>query len=216
MRKRIETIASMVLPSRRVIDCGCDHGYVSQLLAKRSDILKILATDISSRSIEKVEKDPWGKIETFVADGLKNLPWDFSDSIVIAGMGGALILKILFEGQNLAITAKQWILGGHSHVEILRRAFFQDLYDEKLVFEEGHFYELLEIRPGGHFFDHITEEDEFFGPLLLRRRDPLLKERLFFEKKKLEYILSKARQGRVLPLDLEKKYRMVCERLESW
>ena len=60
------------------------------------------------------------KVVTKLSDGLNNLLENEADTIVIAGMGGLLTIRILDNGQNVAHSAKELILSPHSDVHLVR------------------------------------------------------------------------------------------------
>ena len=84
-----------------VADIGTDHGYVAEKLSKFEKIEKVVATDISEKSLNKlnslIKLNNLDKIETKVGDGL--IPVEKADICVIAGMGGLEITKII-DNQN--------------------------------------------------------------------------------------------------------------------
>ncbi|MDU2202943.1 MAG: SAM-dependent methyltransferase, partial [Anaerococcus hydrogenalis] len=53
--KRLENIANLVEKGKSVIDIGTDHGLVPLYLAKNNISKDILATDISAKSLKKLE-----------------------------------------------------------------------------------------------------------------------------------------------------------------
>ena len=80
-----------------VADIGTDHGYLAEKLSKLDHIGKVIASDISEKSLSKLQKliknRNLTKIETVVGDGLE--PIEKADVSVIAGIGGWEIIKIL-------------------------------------------------------------------------------------------------------------------------
>lgn len=112
--KRIEKLAESVAWlfdnfDRKIVvaDIATDHGYLAEKISKYPNIEKIYATDISKKSLSKIEKlkreKNLDKIETFVGDGLE--PIDGADIAVIAGIGGYEISKML-ENQNKTFDGK--------------------------------------------------------------------------------------------------------------
>lgn len=87
-----------------VADIGTDHGFVAKLLSESNFAEKVIATDISEKSLSKLEKlienHNLKNIETRVGNGLE--PIEKADVTVIAGMGGFEIIKML-EFQNITV-----------------------------------------------------------------------------------------------------------------
>lgn len=104
--KRLRVIADLINDRDKVVaDIGCDHGYLSKILIEENRAKKIIATDISKPSLEKtaILAKQYGlsdKITTKVGDGLKPIQEEKVDIVVIAGMGGYEIIKILEENKN--------------------------------------------------------------------------------------------------------------------
>ena len=69
LSKRLQALACMVTPGRRVVDVGCDHGFVSIYLVQRGISPRVLAMDVRmgplSRAKEHIaEAGLGGYIET--------------------------------------------------------------------------------------------------------------------------------------------------------
>ncbi|MDE7289287.1 MAG: Nif3-like dinuclear metal center hexameric protein [Oscillospiraceae bacterium] len=110
--KRLKLCADMVT-GKRVCDVGTDHAYliVELLLSGKCDTA--VAADINegplSAARTNLEKSGvTDRVDIILSDGLKNVPQEGITDIVIAGMGGELIAKILsecdwLEGKNLIL-----------------------------------------------------------------------------------------------------------------
>lgn len=89
--------------NRKVViaDIATDHGFIAEKIANSKLVEKVIATDISEKSLSKLKKliklKKLSKIETLVGDGLE--PIENVDICVIAGIGGFEIRKII-EKQN--------------------------------------------------------------------------------------------------------------------
>ena len=84
-----------------VADVGCDHGYLTAYLLRQRMDLTVIASDISGPSLAKARMllDPGiygNRVKFREADGLDALEeTEKPDCIVMAGMGGRLILEML-------------------------------------------------------------------------------------------------------------------------
>ena len=97
---RLKIICDLVDYNSIVADIGTDHGIIPIELSKKSISKKIIATDISKNSLEKLEQkllynNNITNIDTRVSDGLDCLEEFEVDTIIISGMGGILIKEIL-------------------------------------------------------------------------------------------------------------------------
>lgn len=104
--KRIGAIATLINDKdKTVADIGADHGYLTKVLIEENRAKAVIATDISKASLEKTANlaKKYGfldKIFLKVGDGLKILNKGEAQIVVIAGMGGNEIIKILEENTD--------------------------------------------------------------------------------------------------------------------
>ncbi|MDE7059206.1 MAG: class I SAM-dependent methyltransferase, partial [Lachnospiraceae bacterium] len=100
LSKRMQRLASLVTEENRLADIGTDHGYIPIYLIQQKKIQSALAMDINSgplsRAKEHIEASGLTTyIETRLSDGLCKLEADEADTVLIAGMGGMLMVSIL-------------------------------------------------------------------------------------------------------------------------
>lgn len=98
--KRLLLIASMVRKGSLLADVGCDHGILITHLMEENTIRGGIALDINAMPLRKAElrikaMGMEDKIACRLADGLLDVKENEADDIVIAGMGGELIFKII-------------------------------------------------------------------------------------------------------------------------
>ncbi len=98
--ERLSLIAGLVRQGSTVADIGADHGYLVTWLIKQGICPQGFACDINemplARSRRTVER--YGvadRVRLVLSNGLECLQENDADDIVIAGMGGDLIAKIL-------------------------------------------------------------------------------------------------------------------------
>lgn len=112
----IDTIVKYIIPSDKVIDVGCDHAFLGEILSKRNQ--SSIASDKVKSIIENLRKNKKNKYITYICnDGLKNLRTDY-DTVVLSGMGTHTILKIL-KNSNLAFN--KIIVSSNNKLELLRK-----------------------------------------------------------------------------------------------
>ena len=195
---RLKTVASLITAGNSVADIGTDHGYIPIYLALNNLTKKAVAMDINegplSRAADNIQKYNVGNcVETRISDGLCGLAEDEVDTIVIAGMGGLLINRILEDNMKVALSAKEIILSPHSDVPKVRE-FLADnglmVTDEVMVKDEGKYYFVLKAVKG---HDDIEERElyKIYGHILFEHKDKVFYEYLINEKKKRENILEK-------------------------
>ncbi len=120
LSKRLKAIADLV-DTKRVIDVGCDHGYLDIYLTLYKDC-HCIASDISKNAISNCIKniskfDLNDKIDVVVTDGINNIDINNDDTIVLSGMGTKTIIDILNNKQ----LADNIIISSNNDLEKLRR-----------------------------------------------------------------------------------------------
>ncbi len=123
--ERLQSILNEVKGST-LADIGCDHGKLAINAVLKKGASKVVASDISKPSLMKTIKmvehfHLENQIECRVGNGLEVLKSDEVETIVIAGMGGDLIEKILRCAFDENKKFKQYILSPHSHGEKVRK-----------------------------------------------------------------------------------------------
>ena len=125
--KRLEKILSLLNDKVGVVaDIGTDHGILAFKILTELKADKVIATDISEPSLDKARelKDRYGfgnKFLCIAGDGLKPLKDENKiDIVVIAGMGGNEIVKILNE-KPLNLKIDSFIFQPMQDAEILRQ-----------------------------------------------------------------------------------------------
>ena len=123
---RLKTVAEAVTKGNRVADVGTDHGYVPIYLVKNNLSPAGIAMDVNKGPLEKAqehirEEKIGGKIATRLGNGLAPLEPGETDTVIIAGMGGDLICKILKAKPEFLIEGKEFILQPQSEWFKIRR-----------------------------------------------------------------------------------------------
>lgn len=197
---RLSAIAEMVTEGNRLVDVGCDHGYLPVNLIQKQKIPSAIAADVGkgplSRAQEHIEQYGLGKyIETRLSDGLREIREGEGDTLVIAGMGGPLMERILTDGKEVLRSFKELILQPQSDIGHVRRFLFANGYqimEENSVLEDGKFYFIMKAAAGIKVPVWKDEELEF-GKLLLEKKHPVLRQYLERELRIRDQILERLR-----------------------
>ncbi len=150
MSARLLAVADMFGKNkyRCIADVGCDHGYVSICLVQREAADKAIAMDVKEGPLSIARENIrqlglGGRIETRISDGLKGLREGEADGLVIAGMGGKLIMSILEHSDALSLGIKAAVLQPQSELfqfgEYLGRKGYSIL-DECTILDDGKYY----------------------------------------------------------------------------
>ncbi|CCQ97364.1 conserved hypothetical protein [[Clostridium] ultunense Esp] len=196
LSSRLQAIADFVPRNTIVGDVGTDHGYIPVYLIEKGIAKKVIATDLSQSSLEKIkqfveERKMENYIEIRLGDGLKVLKPFEIDTLVIAGMGGLLIRDILDKDREKRDSITNFILQPNIATKELRKYLYEnnfEIIDEKLVKEDNKFYEIIYAKKGkSHVEDYIYYE---IGEKLIVKDGLILKEFLEDKIKIIKKILQ--------------------------
>ena len=196
---RLSAVVELLGTSKVIVDVGCDHGYVPNYLIENKKSKLIYATDISKESLRKtieysLERNNYDKIISIMGDGLSPIEGLHFDSVIIAGMGGDLIIEIIQRALE-KLTDKVLILQPMTVVPKVREFLYENNFlieAEKVVYESGKYYEIIRtIKVEGEV---VKPERLDFSKVLIDSCDPSL----------LEYIERLCVEVEVIISDLER------------
>ncbi len=203
LSERLQMLADMVTPGNRLVDVGCDHGFLDIYLVQEGVCPGALAMDVREGPLrsagEHIRQSGLGDyIKIRMSDGLRACGMGEAETLVCAGMGGRLMERILREGLDKARGMKELILQPQSELPEFR-AFLKGagftVVCEDAVCEEGKYYfavkavyqeqirdnraDAVRMPPenGQRQEDGAGEEArlyDLFGEHLLKRRHPVL------------------------------------------
>lgn len=165
LTKRMTAIVDLIDESS-IADIGCDHGKIVGQAFLDKKINFAYLSDISEKSLQKAKlllgelNIDKGKIEFNVADGLENFSTKSVQQVIIAGMGGELIKKIISKSK---IKFKSYILEPQHNEYELKKFLVSNGYQiifDKIIYDMGKFYNIIKVVLGS---DKLTEFDYFFG-----------------------------------------------------
>ncbi len=197
LSKRLEAIARMVSPGNRLVDVGCDHGYLPIALTLRQVIPSAIAMDVRPGPLARAKEniDAYGLnpyIETRLSDGLEALEPGEGDTLSIAGMGGPLMERILTKDWEVSKSFRELILQPQSEICHFRKFLLSngfDLKEEDMVLEDGKYYFILRAVPASRgSWNHYRDIDYHYGRFLLQHKNPVLLQFLERELRKNETI----------------------------
>ncbi|BCN32239.1 tRNA (adenine(22)-N(1))-methyltransferase [Anaeromicropila herbilytica] len=209
LSKRLQAVADLVTVGNRVADIGCDHAYTSIYLMENHIASHIIAMDINKgpleRANENIEKTGFkDRIETRLSDGAAKLKEDEVDTILIAGMGGSLMVKILSDSESVVSMVNEFILQPQSEIFLVRKYLHEigcDIQYETMFIDEGKYYVVIKAtRDTKNMIANPSDEEDkkrhydpkrlpkkydkevhyLYGKLLLENKNRILEE--FLEK----------------------------------
>lgn len=170
----------------RIADVGCDHGYIPIYLLEQKIVAYAIAMDVNQGPLEKAkehirEHHLEEHIETRLSDGLSALHIGEVQAVIIAGMGGGLIIKILNQDRRIWDDVGVFILQPQSELfkvrTFLKEQGFQILVED-MVLEDAKYYPMMKVAHRGTNRPETDYEDMEmeYGPFLLRNRHGVLKQ----------------------------------------
>ena len=155
--KRLQTVADCVAPGAIAADIGCDHGKLAAALILTGRAQHVFACDLRPHPLSKARSlaqqlGLTDRITTVLTDGLRGLPLAEITDIIIAGMGGELIARILEDAPAVHDPEKKLILQPMTKEEYLRRFLLENGFEilrETPVCDASFVYTVIEARYDG-------------------------------------------------------------------
>lgn len=148
---RLAQCAEYVRQGKKVADIGTDHAYLPVWLVKTKKTPYAIAADIKEAplqqgnlTIKKYHAEDC--IQTRLSSGLENILQEEADDIVIAGMGGELIIHILSACPWISDKEKHLVLQPMSRTHLLRTYLYENgfaILKEKAVLADGRIYTVI-------------------------------------------------------------------------
>lgn len=190
--KRIEKIAEIIdLNNKGVFDVGSDHGYLLTSLRKKNDKIKLKGVENKLGPFKNLKDNTsFLNIETSLSDGIDELTNDYS-CVVLAGMGYKNIVEIIMKHLDKLNFIEQIVIDSHTNIDLCRK-FFVNLnfyIDQEVILKEkGIYYEIISFKRGNKRY---TDKEIFYGPILLKNKSQIFKEKYIVRNKKIDEIIKK-------------------------
>ena len=206
LSKRLQAVADLVTPGYTIADVGTDHAYIPIYLVGKGIVQRAVAMDINEgpldRATEHIKENKLeNQIQTRLSNGLQHLQKGEVDTVILAGMGGNLMINILNEDLNKTNSLKECILQPQSEVFKVRTFLLEKGFlfiEENIVLDDGKYYPMMKVVPPEKtkkikpvFWSEIEIR---YGKLLLEEKNPILKQFLERESAIRKDILSKLEQ----------------------
>ncbi len=211
LSERLKAIYNMV-PKGIAADIGADHGKLIIALFEGGIISHGYAVENKRGPYNRLlkalkEKGLEEDIVPLFSDGIRDLP-EKVHTVIIAGMGGNLIIDILKKYPMKTKQIQTLIIDAHTCIpkvreEVSKLGFV--IADEKMVREDGVFYEIIKfIRADVALYG---ENDLEFGPILRSEKSAIFKEKYEGRISEIDELLKNKNlpQGRIDELSNEKK-----------
>lgn len=176
---RLMKAAEYAVGAERIIDVGCDHGYLSAYMVTAGGASFAYACDVNEGPLCKAREtvEQLGiedKVKTVLCNGLCNFQENDADTVFICGMGGELISEILSAAPWTSNGKHKLILQPMTRNEKLRMFLQENGYqiiEECFVKEDFRLYCLMSVI-GGYgdcgkdniylFSNNVVRDENFF------------------------------------------------------
>lgn len=205
--ERLELCAKNVRVGKNIADVGTDHGYIAIWLVLNKISPRAIATDIrvgpllnAQKNIKKYKVE--NKIETRLSNGLDKVQLNEVDDIIIAGMGGELIIEIIKSAEWLKNKSKHLILQPMSAEKELREFLFYEgfnIVSEQVVVSKNKIYTVMSV----FFSDKDLVKFDILYPYIGKIQNNLSPEAFLYIKKTIRDLKNKL-QGYILTKNFEK------------
>lgn len=221
---RLNKIAQKVTQNVIIADIGTDHAYIPIFLYKNNKIKSGIACDISKGSLQKAKDNIkkynlQGKIQTRLGNGLEKISLqDNVDTVIIAGMGGMLMIDILEKGKCILENVKELILQPQKDIDKVREYLHKNnfkIIDDEMLKDDGKYYTIIKSIKGKE--DILYKKEEYvFGRFEINNKCQILKEYIEEQLYKMEIVLKNIKetniQNRILEIeDNIKTYKEVLK-----
>jgi len=188
LSERLKNVCELITPGLKVADIGCDHGYLSIYLMENNIAKSVVASDVRPGPLEKAKfniglHNLESVVDIRLSDGLKAYSPGETESVVMAGMGGNLMIDIMEGGRKVLEEAKEIILQPQSDISRVRHYLKDNGYaiiSEAMVYEDYKFYPMMKAVHGDNTWDR--EIYFTYGKILLREQNPVLHQFLLQER----------------------------------
>lgn len=169
---RLGLCADFVRKGSQVVDIGTDHAYLPVWLCKNNIVKSAIASDINPAPLQHgkqtIEKyNAQNMVNTCLSNGLEKINPDDTDDIIIAGMGGELIVSILSNAPWIKNSKYHLILQPMTKAEILREYLYSNGFDiecEKTALSENKLYTVMSVFYTG-IIDNNTSVKKYYGKI---------------------------------------------------
>ena len=220
--KRLRAVAALIPPGKKVADIGTDHAMLPIFLIQSETAAGVIASDINKGPFQRAKTIVHLQgLEDFIdirlGNGLKVLEPGEVQVIVISGLGGFTIVDIFNECPQVLEKVETLVLSPATHESEVRRWLKEkgwQIKDEDLVEDQNRIYQIIQACPNGnHRQEEWTELEYDVGPIIIKKRHPLLKEYLERKLKKYEQAVNSLMNSQ--SLESAKKTRSLRNTMEE-
>ena len=172
---RLLACAALVTGAKAV-DVGTDHGYLAVYLAENEICKEVIACDVNQKPLEAAKRTAeksglTDRITAILSDGLDNIPSEGVTDVIMAGMGGELIARLVGKCPWLADKNKDvnLVLQPMTKSETLRKWLYDNGFAVKkeLACEDNGFvYSVMQVKFIGEKPDYSCDDRYLYGGMV--------------------------------------------------
>lgn len=172
MATRLDGLIEAIKGFDSILDVGTDHAYLPIRALQEKPTLKVIASDNKKGPLEHARRhlakaNLLDRVSLLLGDGLTVLN-ESVDVIVMAGMGGKTIAKMVLDQKDLSV--KRLVChptNVPSAVRKLTQVLAYQIVDEIFGVESDVPFTIIILEPGQASY---TEKELLYGPVLLKKR----------------------------------------------
>lgn len=182
LSKRLYAVAQLAAGTKKIADVGTDHGYIPIYLVEEEGAEYAIAMDLKEGPLKRARENIRlhgleEKIAARLSDGVEALRPGEADTVVIAGMGGALTIHILEKGEEILSGVENLVLQPQSEIHLVRKYLHEKGYEitvEDMVKDEGKYYPMMKAKHGEQ--KGWKDYEYRWGKYMIEQKNPVLKE----------------------------------------
>lgn len=221
LSKRLQTIATYIKRGSYFADIGSDHAYLPAYICLKDPKAKAIAGEVTKGPFERAKETVktyhlGDQIDVRLGDGLSILHSSEVDTIIIAGMGGSLIVNILEKGKDNLKNIERLILQPNIGEHLVRKWLFENYYNleaEEILKEKEKIYEIIVAKPSKDmqkdplYNSNHLKRQLFFGPQLEKERSEIFLEKWKKQKQQIQSILEQFTEAESKDLERVKNFK---------
>lgn len=222
LSNRLETVAKYIPEGYKLADIGSDHAYLPCYAVLSGKISYAVAGEVVEGPFQLAQKHVQEEglseqISVRMGDGLEVIKKGEVDCITIAGMGGALIARILEDGKDKLTLVKRLILQPNISAISIRLWLIENgwqLIHEEILEEDGKIYEILVSEQGEPLIPYDQKDMNkalLLGPYLMREKSQVFQNKWLREMENWKRILKQIEQAPDSDENEQKKRELVTK-----
>ncbi len=181
LSERLKKLAECVEYADCIADIGTDHAYLPIALITEKKAGRVIASDLREKPLVRArnninEAGLSSEIEVRQAYGARGLKPNEAEAVVMSGMGGDLMLKIIADRPEVFKELDAMYLSPQSEIYDFRKGLMKMGYriEDEWMVEDDHKYYFIIKAVAGHEEEEYRECELYYGRKLLQKGDDIV------------------------------------------